>query len=211
MIGIYGGTFDPVHFGHLRTALDIVEAFALDKMLLIPCSQPPHRDQPSVSAAMRVQMLQAAVNDQTQFIVDTREIDRIGPSYMVDTLASLRAESGDTPLLLCIGADAFKDLCSWHQWKRLFDYAHVLVMTRPGWKKETLSEFFRAKLTTMQTDLARVAQGRLIFQSVTQLDISATRIRNIIVEGRDPNFLLPVAVIDLIKKHGLYSGKGQLK
>ena len=205
MIGIYGGTFDPVHYGHLRTALDIIEIFALDKMLLIPCSHPPHREQPAVSAAMRVQLLHTAVNNHPEFVVDTREINRAGPSYMVDTLASIRDESGETPLLLCIGADAFEGLTSWHQWKRLFDYAHVLVMTRPGWKNKALPGFFREKLTTMQQDLTMASCGRLIFQNVTQLDISATRIRQIIGEGRNPDFLLPVAVIELIKKHGLYS------
>jgi nicotinate-nucleotide adenylyltransferase len=204
MIGVYGGTFDPVHYGHLRTALEITEIYALDKMLLIPCSTPPHREQPSVSANMRVQMLQAAVNEHSEFIVDTREVDRPGPSYMVDTLASIRAESGPAPLLLCIGADAFEKLPSWHQWQRLFDFAHVLVMTRPGWKKNTLSEFFKDKLTTRKEELTTAAYGRLIFQNVSKLDISASRIRQIIGEGRKPDFLLPAAVIEVIKKHRFY-------
>ncbi len=206
MIGIYGGTFDPVHFGHLRTALEIREIFALTEMRLVPSARPPHREQPAVSSVLRVQMLHAAVDGHSGFVVDTRELDRAGPSYMVDTLASIRAEVGaDAPLLLCIGSDAFLQLHSWHRWQQLFNHAHVVVITRPGWRQEALPPFYRDKLADDAETLQTMPCGRLLFQQVTQLDISATRIRKIIAEGGDPSFLLPDAVLAIMATHRLYT------
>jgi nicotinate-nucleotide adenylyltransferase len=206
MIGIYGGTFDPVHYGHLRTALDVQQALNLEQIRFIPCSQPAHRDQPGVTAVMRLQMLQLAIEEQSEFVVDTREMDRQGPSYMVDTLKSIRAEIGQQPLVLIIGADAFKHLAGWHQWQSLFDYAHVLVMSRPGSQHhiESEPEFFKARLTEQCAELTKVANGYLYFQNVTRLDISATRIRQMIADEQLPQFLLPDPVIDFINTHQLY-------
>jgi nicotinate-nucleotide adenylyltransferase len=144
MIGVYGGTFNPVHYGHLRTALEVKELFELEQLRLIPCRVPPHRDEPEVPAHIRLQMLEAAVSGTPGFSVDRRELDRAGPSYMVDTLHSLRSEIGNMPLLLFIGADAFGGLERWHQWQRLFDYAHIVVMTRPGYAGLALSAFLQA-------------------------------------------------------------------
>ncbi|PPD32864.1 MAG: nicotinic acid mononucleotide adenylyltransferase, partial [Methylomonas sp.] len=128
MIGIFGGTFDPVHYGHLRSALEVKELFGLDEVRLIPCYQPPHRDQPKASATMRLQMLQQAINHEPGLVVDSRELNRAGPSYMVDTLKSLREEFSEQTLLLFIGSDAFENLTSWHRWQQLFDYAHLVVL-----------------------------------------------------------------------------------
>lgn len=204
MIGVYGGTFDPIHFGHLRTALEVKEIFALDEIRLIPCFIPPHRGHPSVSAAMRVAMLELALAGKVGMTVDTREIERGGPSYMVDTLHSLRAEIGDRPLLLFVGADAFVGLETWYQWRRLFDYAHLVVMTRPGYEASSLDPFLLSRLTEAQQSLRCEAAGRLLFQSVTRLEISATAIRQIVADGRDPGFLLPEPVIQYIRQHHLY-------
>jgi len=113
MIGVYGGTFNPVHFAHLRTALEVAEIFALEQVRLIPCRIPAHRDQPDVSADMRLAMLQLASADVSQFVVDRRELDRDGPSYMVDTLHSLRLEHPHSGLILFMGADAFSGLEKW--------------------------------------------------------------------------------------------------
>ena len=134
MIGVYGGTFDPVHYGHLRTALEVNEYFSLDELRLIPCSRPPHRVSPMAAADMRLQMLRLAVGNDPVFIIDKRELTRGGPSYMVDTLISIREEVAEVPLLLFIGADGFRYLTSWFQWERLFDFAHIVVMSRPGEK-----------------------------------------------------------------------------
>ena len=209
MIGIFGGTFDPVHYGHLRSALEVKDVFGLDEVRLIPCANPPHREQPAVSAKMRLEMLELAIKNQPGLIIDTRELDRHQlsepvPSYMVDTLQSLRQDFPREALLLFIGADAFKHLTGWHQWRRLFDYAHIAVMTRPGFTVQQLNGFFKARLATDIKELAQVGVGKLCFQQVTQLDISATAIRNIIARKQNPGFLLPDAVIEYIKQHQLY-------
>lgn len=204
MIGIYGGTFNPVHYGHLRTALEVRELFDLDELRLIPCRLPAHRDEPEVPAEFRLRMLEIAVADTPRLNVDRRELDRDGPSYMVDTLGSLREEHADTPLLLFIGADAFAGLERWHRWRALFDYAHIVVMTRPGHVVQALPDFLRQRLSEDRTQLRNRPAGCLFFQAVTLLDISATRIRQIIAAGDNPQFLLPDSVLAFIQQHRLY-------
>lgn len=206
MIGIYGGTFNPVHYGHLRTALEVKEIFRLDELRLLPCKLPPHRDEPEVSADMRWRMLQLASDGVPGMLVDRRELDRAGRSYMVDTLASLRGDFPATPMLLFVGTDAFAKLNTWHRWQDLFNYAHVVVMTRPGFRHESLNEFFRSRLLENAGQLSASLHGKLCFQSVTQLDISATAIRQIITSHRDPRFLLPDSVINFINQQQLYRG-----
>ncbi len=204
MIGIYGGTFNPVHYGHLRTALEVRELFALDELRLIPCRLPPHRDQPDVSGEMRYEMLQIAVANTAGLHVDRRELDREGPSYMVDTLKSLREENSGAPLLLFIGADAFAGLERWYQWQALFDYAHIVVMTRPGYAAQPLPDFLQRRLVEDRVRLQARSAGCLFFQAVTLLDISATQIRHLIATGGNPQFLLPDAVLAFIQQNQLY-------
>lgn len=204
MIGIFGGTFDPIHYGHLRSALEVKEIFGLTEVRLIPSAQPPHRGQPGATALTRLRMLELAIENQPGLTVDTRELHRQGPSYMVDTLKSLRREFKNEPLLLFIGGDAFNQLKTWHQWQHLFDYSHIVVMTRPGFVIQNPDEFFKARLASETTELARTLAGKLYFQAVTPLDISATAIRNKIAEHQNPGFLLPDTVIAYIRQHQLY-------
>jgi nicotinate-nucleotide adenylyltransferase len=204
MIGIFGGTFDPVHYGHLRSALEVKELFRLTEVRLVLSAQPPHRNQPATTALMRLQMLELAIKNQPGLLIDTRELNRQGASYMVDTLKSLRQEFKNEHLLLFIGSDAFNQLKTWHQWPHLFDFAHIVVMTRPGFAIQNLDDFFKAKLVTGLTELTHVSAGKLYFQQVTQLDISATAIRNMIAEQQNPGFLLPDTVIAYIRQHQLY-------
>ncbi|MGZ5000135.1 MAG: nicotinate-nucleotide adenylyltransferase [Methylomonas sp.] len=208
MIGIFGGTFDPVHYGHLRSALEVKEIFGLDEVRLIPCADPPHRGQPAVTAEMRLRMLELAVQGRHGLTVDTRELDRHKadqtPSYMVDTLQSLRQDFPNEALLLFIGTDAFKHLTAWHQWQHLFDYAHIAVMTRPGFETPALNDFFKARLAKNIDQLRQQRAGALYFQQITQLDISATAIRAMIARKQNPVFLLPDAVIEYIKQNKLY-------
>lgn len=208
MIGVYGGTFDPIHYGHLRTALEVRGKLGLSELRLIPSSQPPHRDQPTASAESRLEMLQLAVQDMPGFVIDTRELERKGASYMVDTLKSIRDEIGESPLLLITGTDAFENLTDWHQWQKLFDYAHFIVMSRPGSRHVIveMDSFFQDRLTESKFDLEREGFGRLFFQEVTQLDISATQIRRLIIKKESPRFLLPDSIIEYIRQHRLYAG-----
>lgn len=209
MIGIYGGTFDPVHFGHLRTALEVREALGLDEVRFIPSRQPPHRAAPLASPEMRVAMLQRAVADEPGFVVDRREMERPGPSYMVDTLADLRAELGAAmPLCLILGYDAFLGLPGWNRWQELTNFAHLLVMTRPGAQAEwpaPLAAHLRGCMTADMDRLRAAPSSLVLFQPVTALDISATRIRELLRAGRSARYLLPDAVLDFIRASGLYS------
>ncbi len=204
MIGIFGGTFDPIHYGHLRSALEAKEIFGLDEVRFIPSAQPPHREQPSALPEQRLHMLKLALENQPQFIVDTRELERPGKSYMADTLQSLRADFPAQPLLLFIGTDAFNKLDTWHKWQSLFDYAHIVVLTRPGFIVHKLDDFFATKQIEDKKNLSQSLFGSLVFQPITQLDISATAIRLMIAKGRDPRYLLPDAVLNYIKQHKLY-------
>lgn len=207
MIGIFGGTFDPVHYGHLRAALEAKEIFGLDQVRLIPSAQPPHRNPPHASVAMRVQMLKLAIEDRSGFIIDTREVDRAGVSYMALTLESLRREFPNQPLLLFIGSDAFSRLTTWYQWQRLFEFAHIIVLTRPGFAVLQLDDFFAVRQAGDRQDLSRHLAGKLYCQPITQLDISATAIRKIFADRGNPAFLLPDAVIAYINQNKLYQAQ----
>lgn len=204
MIGIYGGTFNPVHYGHLRTALEVKELFDLEQVRLIPCRLPPHRQEPDVDGEMRLAMLKIAIADTPGLVADRRELDREGHSYMVDTLASLRTENPDSGLILFVGTDAFAGLERWHRWQHLFDYAHIVVMTRPACRMPVLSGFLRERFCDDRRQLQQKISGRLFFQAVTALDISATAIRDLLRAGANPQFLLPDPVIGYIRQHQLY-------
>jgi nicotinate-nucleotide adenylyltransferase len=204
VIGIFGGTFDPIHYGHLRAALEVKELLHLTEVRLIPSATPPHRQQPIASATMRQQMVTLAIQNQAGFICDSRELERTGKSYMVDTLASLRQDYPNQPLLLFIGTDAFNHLNTWHQWQRLFTFAHIVVMTRPSFRKQKPDDFYTDKYIEDPAELANTLAGKLYFQAITQLAISASSIRQQITQQRSPRFLLPDTVLDYINQHTLY-------
>ena len=207
MIGIFGGTFDPVHFGHLRPALEVQQALELNEVRFIPAGQPPHREVPHATTPQRLSMLRAAIDDQPGFVVDEREIRREGPSYMVDTLVSLREELGQVPLCLILGYDAFLGLARWHQWQRLFELSHLVVTHRPGWNHDNLDETLQRLVQQheiVSEQMSEQAAGGLVFVPVTQLDISATGIREQIRAGQDIRYLLPDPVYEMIKELQLY-------
>ena len=204
-IGILGGTFDPIHFGHLRAALDVAEQLNLDRVHLIPSATPPHREQPQANAKQRVALLQLAIKNNEHFIVDDRECHREGASYTIDTLISLRQEFPDSPLYLMIGTDAFAHIQTWQRWDELLDYANIVVMQRassddkPSLPPE-LTTWYQQHLSKNKPS----QQGVIYPVKVTQLEISATKIRTKITQGQSPQFLLPDAVIQLIDMLGLY-------
>ncbi len=204
MIGIFGGTFDPIHYGHLRSALELKELFELEHVRLIPCAQPVHRDLPTTSALQRLEMLQLVTQNQNDFIVDAQELQREGGSYTFDTLIALRSNYPDVPLLLFVGSDAFNNFTTWFRWQELFDLAHVVVITRPNAALNSLNEFFKMRLTNDKQILKNHLAGHLFFQQITQLEISATAIRGMIATRKNPRFLLPDAIIDYIYQHQLY-------
>lgn len=207
MIGVLGGTFDPIHYGHLRPALEVFETLGLAELRLIPAGVPPHRGRPVASTAQRLAMVQAAIEGLAGWRVDSREMDRPGPSYMVDTLASLRAEIGAAPLVLLLGQDAYGALDRWHQWTRILDLAHVVVMARPGSALPTagiMGTVTARRRVDAPEALRQHPAGRIYPCPVTQLAISGTAIRALVAAGRSARFLLPDAVLALLHQWRLY-------
>ncbi|EMR13038.1 nicotinic acid mononucleotide adenylyltransferase [Methylophaga lonarensis MPL] len=204
-IGILGGTFDPVHFGHLRPALEVMQQLNLEQMRLIPCATPPHRQQPVASAKERRLMLELAIKGLEGFMVDDRELHRSGPSYSVDTLLSLREQFPENPLFFLVGSDAFQGLHSWSRWTELLDLAHLVVMQRPEQPSQLpdeLDNWYHSHLATAAD--RTLAAGKIWPLAVTQMAVSATQIRNCFAEHRSARFLMPEAVISLIDQLGLY-------
>jgi nicotinate-nucleotide adenylyltransferase len=197
-LAILGGTFDPIHIAHLAVAWEAAELLDAD-VRLVPAAVPPHRPPPIADATTRVAMLRAALRGQDRLGLDTRELARGGPSYTVDTLAELRAEEGDRPIVLLLGADAFAGLPSWHRWHALFEAAHIGVLSRPGAAREwpaELAEQVVARQVADPLQLRGQPCGKIVELDVTPLDISATRIRDLLAAGRDPRYLLPEALFD---------------
>jgi len=201
MIGVLGGTFDPVHFGHLRPALEVMQAIGLEQVRFLPNRIPPHRETPWLNADNRLELLKTAIGDQPGFELDQRELQREGHSYMVDTLESLRNDFPSHPVCLILGMDAFLGLKQWHQWQRIPELCHLVVTTRPGF--EVSGDFIRQLPATLVTDtsgLFEVAAGRILLQSVTQLDISASHIRAMLAKGQSVRYLLPDEVNNKLMK-----------
>ncbi|HXU92308.1 MAG TPA: nicotinate-nucleotide adenylyltransferase [Gallionella sp.] len=212
-IGILGGTFDPIHFGHLRLAEEMMEQAELRQIRFIPAGTPPHRESPQVTAQQRSAMVKLAIAGQPAFLLDEREILRDKPSYTVDTLRELRTELGTAqPLCLLMGGDAFLQLHTWHEWEQLFELAHIVVGFRPGF---TLEERIHGATPELQShyhrrvcSVAEMSQrpgGGVAELAIPKLEISATDIRRRVAEGRSIRYLLPDAVADYIHQHHLYT------
>ncbi|HEX3894839.1 MAG TPA: nicotinate-nucleotide adenylyltransferase [Rudaea sp.] len=195
---IFGGTFDPVHIGHLRVALEASE-FLDAHVRLMPANKPPHRAPPVANPKQRAAMLELAVAGQKNLSVDTRELRRGGSSYTLDTLIELRREfPPEQSIALLLGADAFAGLPTWHRWRELFALAHFVVLARPG-HDSTLSADLATEIAARRTDAAadvkHGAAGKVIRLAVTQLEISASDIRHRLARGRDVHWLVPDALL----------------
>lgn len=205
-VGIFGGTFDPIHIGHLRMALELKQQLGMDELRLIPSHRPPHRGSQATSA-QRVEMLRLALRSCPHLLLDEREIHRDRPSFTFDTLQELRAELGaDASLILCLGADAFAGLTSWYRWRELIDLAHIVVIARPGWELPQTGELADLLLSHRANagDLFKSPSGLLVTLELRLLPISATEIRTHIAAGESAQFLLPDIVWQYIEAQGLY-------
>lgn len=210
-IGILGGTFDPIHFGHLRMAQELYEDLQLAGVCFTPAASPPHRDQPQSAATHRVAMARLAIAGNPAFTLDTRELHRPGPSYTIDTLTDLRVELGaDIPLCLLIGSDAFLGLTTWHRWRELLGLAHIVVAHRPGAVPseavmvDELRTLWQKHRSDDPASLHTSPAGNILFRRITALDIAASAIRSTLRHGRSVRYLLPDAVSDYIQTHHLY-------
>ena len=210
-IGLLGGTFDPVHFAHLRLAVEALEQLPLASVLWIPSGQPGHRDAPVAGVEHRLAMLRLAIAAEPRFTLDDADAHSMAPTFTVNTLTRLRAELGaGVPLVLIIGADQLLALDTWREWKRLFELAHIAVAERPRFEVragalagELALEY--ARRSTEAGALARSPAGAITTFRMTPLDISASAIRAGVAAGRTPRYLLPDAVLDYIVSHQIYS------
>jgi nicotinate-nucleotide adenylyltransferase len=206
-----GGTFDPIHHGHLRCAWELKEQLGLDELRLIPCHRPVHRAQPDTESVHRLAMVRLAVQGITGLSVDDREIVRDTPSYSIDTLRSLKAELGqDVGLIMALGTDSFASLSTWHEWESLLDYCHIVIMMRPGSGLPLEQDSKEGALLARHqvkslSELRQGSKGGILPWKVTALDISATAIRSEANQGISPRFLLPDVIWDYIKENKLYN------
>lgn len=210
-LGLFGGTFDPVHFGHLRLAEEAVGHLGLGGVRWIPAGQPPHRGRPQVTAAQRLAMVLRSTAGNARFSVDASEVEAAAPSYTVTTLERLRGELGPAqPLVLLVGADAFAGLPTWHRWRDIFSLAHVAVSHRPGFPvaagslPPALAGEFAARRLTDPAGLRLAAAGAIVTFTMTQLAISATQLRALFANGKSARYLLPDSVLDYINLNQLY-------
>jgi nicotinate-nucleotide adenylyltransferase len=206
-VGLFGGSFDPVHIGHLRTAWELLSGLGLAEVRFIPGRVPPHRAPAIASGALRLRMLEAAIAGQPGFVVDDCELRREGPSYTVDTLAALRASQPQRPLVLILGMDAFLGLPRWHRWAEIPDLAHIVVVERPGWTQQfegELAQLYADRQLHETAALGAAPAGGILLRQVTQLEIASSSIRNLIADGGDPRFLVPEGVRELIQANRIY-------
>lgn len=209
MIGIFGGTFDPVHYGHLRTVREVYRELALTEVRFIPASQPPHRQTPVASGSHRLAMVRLALEKEPGFVADNREYLRDKPSYTVDTLHELQKAFPDATLCLIIGADSLITLETWHRWQELFDLCHIIAMTRPGYDVEQAAgsnrlSWLSARLCRDKQKLRQQRCGCIYLQAVTEQSVSATGIRNAIAAGESIDNMVPAAVATYINQEHLY-------
>lgn len=210
-LGLFGGTFDPVHFGHLRLAEESIDHLGLCGVRWIPAGQPPHRGAPQVTAEQRLEMVLRSTANNGKFSIDASEVEAAEPSYTVHTLERLRRELGDDrSLVLLVGADAFAGLPGWHRWRDIFSLAHVAVSHRPGFPveaaslpQELASEFNDRRLADA-AGLKQAPAGGVVTFAMTQLAISATQIRKLLANGLSARYLLPDSVLDYIHRNQLY-------
>ena len=214
-VGILGGTFDPIHFGHLRLAQEAAQALKLGGVRFVPSATPPHRALPRVSAEHRLEMVGLALRGNPLFSVDARELRRAGPGYTVDTLSELRRELGTmAPICLLVGADAFLDLATWSRWHQLFELAHIVVAHRPGYPVDTwqhrmpqpLAREYGVRTMAQPLSVHLAPAGGIVVVPIAALDISSTRIRECLQTGTSPRYLLPDSVLDYIERNTLYAG-----
>lgn len=212
LVGVYGGTFDPVHYGHLRIAEELNEMLGFSELYFVPSGSPRLRNEPSASRNHRVAMLAAAIEDNEAFILDKREIEREGESYSVATLREFREEVGsECALCFIMGSDVFLNLPKWYCWRELFELCHIIIADRPGYMftlnndmSEELRKTFMSSHVSSIKELKESAHGLIFVAPTTLQDISATTIRESIAAGKSARYLTPDAVLKYIEMNRLY-------
>lgn len=211
LVGILGGTFNPIHYGHLRMAQELADGLGMDEVKFIPSANPPHKDSVTVSAEHRAAMVKLAIADNPKFSIDELELNRDGASYTIDTLVSLRETLGkETSLCLMMGSDAFVKLNTWHRWQELLDYAHIILVQRPNQGKrqeklpDELQTLLREHYAEDVSELSKTNAGLINMQAISAHDISSSQIRDNLKHGVSVRYLLPKEVVGYIQQHKLY-------
>ena len=211
-VGVFGGTFNPVHYGHLRSAVELVDRLALDRLHLMPSATPPLRDTPVCSAEHRANMVSIALQGEARIVCDERELRRAGPSYTIDSLIEIRGELGPEPSLsMVVGCDALLSIDRWHRWRELLDWAHIVVIARPGWAlpaSGVVADWIQAHQTEHRSTLHQQPAGSVLLEELRPLDISATEIRQLLEAGKSVRYLMPQSVLEYIDAHALYTQAG---
>lgn len=206
-VGVLGGTFNPVHYGHLRSALELVQSLGLEQLRLMPCAVPPHREAPTCSANHRAAMVELAVAGEPRLACDSRELQRSGKSYTIDSLIDIRDElDAGQSLCLVMGCDAVLAIDTWHRWQELLDWVHIVVIARPGWhlpQAGVVAEWLERHRLAPEA-LRQTPAGGIIIEELRPLAISSTEIRDLLAVGQSARYLLPEAVLDYIQLHHLY-------
>ena len=217
LIGIFGGTFDPIHYGHLRVAEEIAETISLRELRFVPAGVPRLRRAPAASLQHRTAIVRIAIRGNSRFVLDEREVRRHGVSYSVESLRELRREMGERAILcFIIGADAFMKLAEWHSWRELFGLCHFIIVARPGYAlasnrynlPQELEEECAQRWVSSADSLKYTSSGLVFIAPTTLLDISATTIRAHIAAGKSVRYLMPDEALDYIAANHLYSGEG---
>ncbi len=212
MLGIFGGSFDPPHFGHIKLALGLIEHFDFEQIRFIPCQLSPLKKTVYASAEHRWQMLNIVCHNHEKLIADDRELKRKTPSYTIDTLLELREEFGDQQsLVLIVGVDAFLSFCKWHRYAEILTLCHIILLRRPGYslleypeESECEKEYYDSNKTDDFKNLANTSNGKIYLSDLDEIDVSSTKIRKTISEGQQPKYLLPGNVWNYIHRNKLY-------
>ena len=206
-LGIMGGMFNPVHNGHLRVAVECKDAFSFDEIRMIPCAEPPHRENPKVNAQLRLEILRLALENVDYMKADGRELERQGLSYTIDTLRSLKSEFPDDALFLIMGSDAFQNLNAWHEWREILTLSNIVIAHRPDNENNLNSEvgqLLKSHFTDDKEYFLGSDAGKIFSLDVKQLEISSSQIRALLGVGRSAKFLVPEVVLSFIEKNRLY-------
>ena len=205
---MFGGTYNPIHFGHLRSALELVEKLGLDQVRMMPSAVPPLRDEPSCSAEHRAAMVELAVTGEDYLCCDPRELSRSGKSYTYDSLLEIREELGaERSLCMVMGCDAVLEINRWYRWEELLNVAHIVVIARPGWEFPSTGEvadWLRQHRAATAEAMHNAPAGKIFVEALRPLSISSTEIRDLLASGRSARYLMPYTVLDYIEEHGLY-------
>jgi nicotinate-nucleotide adenylyltransferase len=206
-IGFLGGTFDPIHFGHLRPALEITAALSLQQLFIMPNHIAPHKSVSHASAKQRSKMVALAISQQPRMTIDKRELKRHKPSYTIDTLKELKIEYPNTPICFIMGMDSLISVDKWFDWTNMLSYCHLIISHRPGWENkfnQQVAALVANHQTTDKHDLHNHQFGKIYFQATSQLAISSTEIRELLSHDISIDFLTPDSVINYIKEQHLY-------